>query len=170
MALAEYQNTELVVDKSELISEEKQENDGAEAHSEEEPATENIQAINTGAQSSIICPSCTSNFVIPQNTSSAEPTSLAQGTTSIHLASTPTNILLAVRSTHRLFNEFQDQLTAKSREILQLEHEVEEMSLAARADKEMVEVALRGKEEMRKELNAVKADDESASKVVERYM
>jgi hypothetical protein len=44
------------------------------------------------------------------------------------------------------------------------------MAVCARADKEMVESALREKEGMRKDLNAVRADDESASKVVERYM
>ncbi|KAJ9103073.1 hypothetical protein QFC21_002495 [Naganishia friedmannii] len=172
LALAEYQKAEPVVDNSSPGAEEKHVDENSKSDPAETPSVNaETTTLTNNAQTSMICPSCTASFIPPQN-APTDPALPAQNTitTTTHLASTPTNILLAIRATRYLFNAFQDQLLVKSREIVRLEHEVEEMSVCARADKEMVEVALREKEVMRTELDKVKADDESASKVVERYM
>ncbi|KAJ9110130.1 hypothetical protein QFC19_001801 [Naganishia cerealis] len=116
-----------------------------------------------------ICPSCTSSFMPLQPISSAD-SALPDTIHTTHLSSIPSNILLGIRGLHRLFHEFQDALTAKEQDIARLEAELEEKAVNVLANDEAVRGALREKERMRRELDAVRADDESASKVVERYM
>ena len=70
----------------------------------------------------------------------------------------------------RLFAEFQTALVEKEGRIAQLENQADIRSAELQTERELVQKAVTEKEEMRRDLNAVKADDESASKVVERYM
>lgn len=58
----------------------------------------------------------------------------------------------------------------KEGRVARLENKTDIHVLELQTEREMVKKAIEEKEEMRRALNAVKADDESASKVVERYM
>ena len=51
-----------------------------------------------------------------------------------------------------------------------METEADVQSAELHRERELVRKAVTEKEEMRRDLNMIKADDESASKVVERYM
>jgi hypothetical protein len=61
-------------------------------------------------------------------------------------------------------------LVEKEGRIARMESEVDVHLSQVNTEREMALKAVKEKEEMRRELNAIKADDESASKVVERYM
>lgn len=98
----------------------------------------------------------------PPISSSALPTTT--------LPSTPSNILLGVQGLHRLFTEFQTSLVEKEGKIAQLEMEVAVHEVEVQTEREMVKKVIAEKEDIRRELNTIKADDGSASKVVERYM
>jgi hypothetical protein len=118
---------------------------------------------STTAQESIV------DDLKPEHIPSAPPIAdLASPTT--HLPSTPSNILLGVQGLHRLFTEFQTSLVEKETRIAQLEMEVAVHAVEVQTEREMVKKVIGEKEEIRRELSAIKADDESASKVVERYM
>lgn len=69
-----------------------------------------------------------------------------------------------------LFSEFQGALVEKEGRIARLENEADVQSAELHTERELVQKAVTEKEEMRRNLNVIKADDESASKVVERYM
>ena len=115
-----------------------------------------------------ICPSRATPLTHPQ--SFADGDSVAPPNSSTHLASTPSNILLGIQGLQRLFAEFQTALVEKEGRIAQLENQADIRSAELQTERELVQKAVTEKEEMRRDLNAVKADDESASKVVERYM
>lgn len=146
-----------------------------EKTADEKPDTLNVDGLQpshsadpiTTEQNAIICPSCTS-ALIPNQTSASS--SISTSDFSTNLSSTPSNILLGVQGLHRLFTEFQTSLVEKEGKIAQLEDEVAVRVLQVQTEREMVQKAVTEKEEIRRKLNAVNADDESASKVVERYM
>jgi nitrogen fixation/metabolism regulation signal transduction histidine kinase len=112
----------------------------------------------------VICPSCAAPFTNGHTSTDSVPRS------STHLPSTPSNILLGIQGLQRLFAEFQTALVEKEGRIARMESEVEVHLSQVNTEREMALKALKEKEEMRRDLNAIKADDESASKVVERYM
>lgn len=116
----------------------------------------------------VICPSCASRLTNPQ--ASEDPSSDSPPIPSTQLASTPSNILLGIQGLQRLFAEFQTALVEKEGRIARLETEADVQSAELHRERELVRKAVTEKEEMRRDLNMIKADDESASKVVERYM
>lgn len=123
---------------------------------------------STTSQESIVDVSLVTSLR-PEHIPSAPPIAdLALSTT--HLPSTPSNILLGVQGLHRLFTEFQTSLVEKETKIAQLEMEVAVHAVEVQTEREMVKKVIGEKEEIRRELSVIKADDESASKVVERYM
>lgn len=107
------------------------------------------------------------SFVKPDLPAFTSPISDSSAT---HLPSTASNILLGVQGLHRLFTEFQTTLVEKEGKIAQLEMEVAVHEVEVQTEREMVKRVIAEKEEIRRELNTIKADDGSASKVVERYM
>jgi hypothetical protein len=80
------------------------------------------------------------------------------------------NLLLGQRGVHRLFRDFSSAMTAKEKEIhnLQLQRDEKEYALATLRDQ--LEAETRVRVEAQNERDRVLRDDASAAKVVERYM
>lgn len=119
-------------------------------------------------QDAAICPSSAAPFPDPFTTNNH--TSDLKPNSSTHLPSTPSNILLGIQGLQRLFAEFQTALVEKEGRIARMESEVDVHLSQVNKEREITQKAVEEKEKMRRDLNALKADDESASKVVERYM
>ncbi|WWC92135.1 uncharacterized protein L201_007089 [Kwoniella dendrophila CBS 6074] len=80
------------------------------------------------------------------------------------------NLLIGQKGVQQLFNDFTSFLTSKDKHINSLESKIEESEHSYKITQEQLDIELKKRVEAENEKDKVLRNDESASKVIERYM